>query len=179
MTKVEELINPITEWWDEELIRDVFWPEDVEIILATPVHVNLEDVVAWHYHCKGTFSVRSAYRVQRDHERRTSRRGAPSSSGGSGSNGVQWKLLWKIGCPGKIRHFLWRFAHNSLALRKNLERRGMDLDTRCVMCSRQSEDGAHLFFFKCKYVQRVWETVAGRGLPRRDVCWKGVNQQKR
>ena len=106
LTKVEELINPITEWWDEELIRDVFWPEDVEVILSTPVHISLEDTLAWHFDNKGIFSVRSAYRVQRDHERRSCCRGAASSSGGSRAGSVQWKSLWKMGCPGKIRHFL-------------------------------------------------------------------------
>lgn len=31
----------------------------------------------------------------------------------------------------------------------------MELDTRCVMCRRISEDGGHLFFH-CKYVKPVW-----------------------
>ena len=119
LTKVEELINPITEWWDEELIRDVFWPDDVEVILSTPVHISLEDTLAWHFDNKGIFSVRSAYRVQRDHERRSCCRGAASSSGGSRAGSVQWKSLSKMGCPGKIRHFLWRFTHDTLALRMN------------------------------------------------------------
>jgi hypothetical protein len=54
-------------------------------------------------------------------------------------------------CPRKIKHHLWRFAHNSLALRMELKRRGMELDTRCALCNRLDEDGAHLFF-KCKHV---------------------------
>ena len=37
----------------------------------------------------------------------------------------------------------------------NLRRRGMDIDTRCVICQRFNEDGAHLFF-KCKLMQKVW-----------------------
>jgi len=151
---VDELIDPVTEWWNEELIRDVFWPEDEELILSTPVHVNLEDTLAWHFDSKGMFSVRSAYRVQRDHERRTSSHGGASSSEGNVAGCVQWKVLWKMGCPGKIRHFLWRFARDSLALRKNLQRRGMDIDTRCVMCNAQDENGAHLFF-KCKLAERI------------------------
>jgi len=60
--------------------------------------------------------------------------------------------------PGKIRHFLWCFGHNSLALRRNLERRGMYIDTRGVIYSRITEDGAHLFF-KCKHVKHLWEEV--------------------
>jgi hypothetical protein len=43
-----------------------------------------------------------------------------------------WEGIWKLKYVGKVMHFLWRFAHNYLALR--LERRGMDLDRKCVMC---------------------------------------------
>lgn len=37
----------------------------------------------------------------------------------------------------------------------NLQHRGMKLDTRCVICRRLKEDGAHLFF-KCKTIAHVW-----------------------
>ena len=69
-----------------------------------------------------------------------------------------WKGLWKIKCSGKIKHFLWRMAHNSLALRMGLQRRGMEVDTRCVVCQRMNEDGGHLFF-KCKAVKPVWRDL--------------------
>jgi len=59
---------------------------------------------------------------------------------------LQWKKLWTLKCPGKIKHFMWRFAHNSLALRRVLEYKGMELDIRCVVCSRMMEDGGYLFF---------------------------------
>jgi len=83
MSKVEELINPITEEWDIELIREIFWLQDVETILSIPVLVGLTDVVAWHKDSKGMFSIQSAYRIQCDHERRNSRRGVASSSSGT------------------------------------------------------------------------------------------------
>jgi hypothetical protein len=41
----------------------------------------------------------------------------------------------------------------------NLKRRGMVLDTRCVVCNRLDEDGAHLFL-KCKVMVHVWELLA-------------------
>jgi hypothetical protein len=52
---------------------------------------------------------------------------------------------------GILRHFMWRLAYNSLALRRGLARRGMELDTKCVMCHRLNEDGGHLFL-KCKFL---------------------------
>ena len=48
----------------------------------------------------------------------------------------------------------------------NLKRRGMDIDTRCDVCYRFDEDGAHLFF-KCKITEERWDTL---GLSRkRDI----------
>jgi hypothetical protein len=74
-------------------------------------------VVAYQYDSKGIFSLRSAYKVQREHDMRRSQHGAPSSSNGQlVRDDDMWKGPWKIKCLGKIKHFLWRLAHNSTAL---------------------------------------------------------------
>jgi hypothetical protein len=63
--------------------------------------------------------------------------------------------MWNLKCPGKVKQFLWRFTHNSLAVRRNLSRRGVEIEnTACVML----EDGSHLFL-KCKYVKRLWREL--------------------
>ena len=55
--------------------------------------------------------------------------------------------------------FTWRLAHNSLALRTNLAGRGMVIeDTSCPLCSRNAEDGGHLFI-RCKEVKMVWHAM--------------------
>lgn len=84
--------------------------------------------------------------MQREFEKRRCRDGGQSTSNGTVVERHMWKSLWKLECLGKIRHFLWRFVHNSLAVRMGLERRGLDLDTKCVVCERLNEDGCHLFF---------------------------------
>jgi len=43
LIKVSELINPIKGVWDEQLIRETFWPEDANEILRIPIAENLED----------------------------------------------------------------------------------------------------------------------------------------
>jgi hypothetical protein len=45
-TKVSELIDPLTGTWDVELIRDIFWNEDVQHILSIPIKHNMEDSIA-------------------------------------------------------------------------------------------------------------------------------------
>lgn len=58
----------------------------------------------------------------------------------------------------KLLQFIWRLAHNSLPLRTNIDRRGMDVDTRCPVCWRLDEDGGHLFV-KWKLVERCWRAL--------------------
>jgi hypothetical protein len=65
------------------------------------------------------------------------------------------KKLWKMECPPKVLHFLWRFCHNSHPL---YMRKGIVLDTRCSVCSRYFEDGGHLFF-RCKEVKKMWRAI--------------------
>jgi hypothetical protein len=53
LNKVADLIDPATGKWDEELIRDVFWEEDVQHILSIPLKPGYEDTIAWHNDSKG------------------------------------------------------------------------------------------------------------------------------
>lgn len=61
-------------------------------------------------------------------------------------------------CIPRIKQFLWRFAHNSLPLRMNIARRGVEADTRCPVCSRFDEDGGHCFL-RCKQVKKCWREL--------------------
>jgi hypothetical protein len=49
LTEVAELLDPSTGSWDAHLVRDIFWKEDVEVILALPVHGGREKSLAWHF----------------------------------------------------------------------------------------------------------------------------------
>lgn len=53
---------------------------------------------------------------------------------------------------------MWRLCYNSHPLWINLRRRGMKLDTICVVCNRLDEDGAHLFL-KCKTACKTWDSL--------------------
>jgi len=54
--------------------------------------------------------------------------------------------------------FIWRLAHNNLPVRRNLQRRGVKLDTICPLCNRLDEDSGHLFF-KCKWAKECWRRM--------------------
>ncbi|PNT63273.1 hypothetical protein BRADI_4g13676v3 [Brachypodium distachyon] len=153
-----DLIDPSTGTWDKELVQDILPRDDAEIVLKIPIYKDMEDFAAWHYDSKGIFSVKSAYMVHVYYLRRAEEGSTSDAPGTVGWKEETWKRLWKLKCPPKVHHFLWRFSHNSHPVRRNLERRGMDLDTRCVVCSTLFEDGCHLFF-KCRLVKERWRAL--------------------
>jgi hypothetical protein len=53
---------------------------------------------------------------------------------------------------------VWRLAHNSLFHSVWISRRGVDADTRCLVCWRLDEDGGHCFL-TCKMVKRCWQSL--------------------
>lgn len=100
LSRVADLLCPDTGQWDEELVRELFWTEDVPIILALPTHVEMQDVATWHYDPKGLFSVKSAYRLWCDDQQRCSVN-APgeASSGHTGDGDNVWSGIWKMEGP--------------------------------------------------------------------------------
>lgn len=145
LTKVSELIDPTTNQWDAQLVRQTFTPTDAKTIMSIPICEQYDDFIACHFDSKGMFSVRSAYRVYV--QLRIQQRVQQVGEGLVGHQETVgfWQKLWKIRCPARVHHFLWRFAHNSHPMFCDVERLGIELDTRCVLCHRQSEDGGHLF----------------------------------
>lgn len=73
-------------------------------------------------------------------------------------------ILWSLEVPNKVKHFVWRLAHNSLPLKRKNESRGMEVETRCPMCFRLDEDAGHLFF-KSKFAKEktVWRELLLEG----------------
>ena len=55
----------------------------------------------------------------------------------------EWYRIWKLQIPNIVKMFMWRLAHNSLPVRKNVSRRGVELDTKCPVCQRLDEDCGH------------------------------------
>ena len=105
--------------------------------------------------------MKSSYHVLDDGKTRTHWRQqgtSRSSSGRAGTPEFRWKCIWQLKCPPKIRHFFWRFTHNSLPLRGNIARRGILLNMRCPVCWRLDGDGGHCFL-KCKYIKECWRAL--------------------
>jgi hypothetical protein len=101
---------------------------DVQAILAIPIREDFDDFVAWQFDSKGNFSVKSAYRLyvqDRDGPKATSSRPREES--------LQWEKIWKIVAQPKVKQFIWRLAHNSLATKRNIQKKGVECDTMRVL----------------------------------------------
>jgi hypothetical protein len=157
VTKVVELISPVTGQWDIQLVMDIFSKEDDRVILSTPLRAEFEDFPAWFPDNKGIFTVRPVYKMLAK-EVTSDSQGATVSGVAEGGMEFDWKLLWSQPCASKTKHFLWRLAHGNLPWKLNYARRGMDIDTKCLMCTRLNEDGGHIFLH-CKMVRTVWRML--------------------
>lgn len=146
ITKVEELIDPVTEKWDIPLLEQIFGEEDVQLVRSIPLNTEMDAALGWHFDAKGCFSVKLAYKVHKAYETRQQNKSVVAGTGGSNGGPELWKRMWNLECPLKVKHFLWRMCHNTLALKRILKRRGVKTDTLCTMCSRLDEDGGASIF---------------------------------
>ena len=51
------------------------------MIKSLPIHLDMPDIVGWHYDSKGRFSVKSAYKVHRASENSNKRVAGPGGQG--------------------------------------------------------------------------------------------------
>ena len=151
---VEELIDQSSGEWDEVLIRDIFNPIDVGRILSIPLseHMN-EDFVAWHKTRSYTFSVRSAYYTEWNHQ--NGHRLTRSDGRGTSTINPVWEILWKLQIPSKVKIFMWKALHGIVPVMSILANRHIPVSGQCPICKLDAEDIAHLLF-KCCRAREVW-----------------------
>lgn len=155
ITRVEELINPITGEWDEDLLYAVFWPVDIHRILQIPLSHGREDMVAWQHTKDGVFTVRSAYHAQWGHKLARRFQGfRPNCSAES----KVWGLLWNLELPEKIKIFGWRLLHATVPCRGILANKHVGNESGCQICSAGCEDIKHMVF-TCPRAREVWQKL--------------------
>ena len=99
------------------------------------------DKEGWHFTNNGKFTVKSGYQVERiypDRER------SPVLLGPTVD--VLKAYCWKLRCPPKIKHFLWQLVSGCVAVKKNLQARGIQGDICCARCGADEESINHVFF---------------------------------
>ena len=141
--KVNQLITRDTNRWNEDMVRDVFYPEDTPWILniQLPSH-PCKDLPTWHYKRNGIFSVKSAHKLAYNLHH-----GVRWQAGGSGATDNSrnvWKLIWTTPVPNKVRIFGWRTARHNLATTRNKFRRTLETQSTCTIL-RRKQPPCHCF----------------------------------
>lgn len=94
------------------LLTILFSQQVAEDIKAVPINGSegTKDQLIWSEGKSGGVTVKEAY----NH--------FISKSLGNIPPNLDWKYLWKLKCPQKIKSFLWLFCHNRLSLNESLYR---------------------------------------------------------
>jgi len=101
--KVQHLINSRSNFWNNDLLKELFDPEDVKLISALHLGASTkEDTLGWHFTKSEKYTVKSGY-----HRARLEILEDNSSFIGHEIN-VLKAHGWKVQCPPKLRHFLWQ-----------------------------------------------------------------------
>ncbi|XP_031101990.1 uncharacterized protein LOC116005896 [Ipomoea triloba] len=99
--------------WDLEILHDLFKPEDVPRILATPISLALSDSWRWRRDIRGVYTVKHGYQLLTNQRMDVGQTAAFSA----------WDKLWKLPVSPKVKNFLWRCARNIVPVREVLKQR--------------------------------------------------------
>ncbi|CAN1356356.1 Putative ribonuclease H protein At1g65750 [Linum perenne] len=102
--------------------------------------------VVWPLEGSGVFSVRSLRRTLLEERF-------------EGCHDFPHQIVWAKSVPPKVQGFCWMVWHKKIASIDNLQRRGMTLANRCVLCEKDLESVDHLFIH-CEFAVEVWNRVS-------------------
>lgn len=115
---VSEAINSTSRCWNKTVLHSLVSHEEVEEICVIPIAIeDQNDRFIWYHDPKGTYSVKSGYRVEIEYQQHQA--GDWPSSFFLVPEHV-WKFMWTLPIPPKCRHFWWRACNNLLASKANL-----------------------------------------------------------
>lgn len=110
------------------------------------------DHLVWHFIKQEVYSVKSGYFMAKE---RAFRREVASPSSSSLLGKTEWKAIWSLKVPAKIRFFIWRCCRGGVATRVNLAKRLGSFDDQCQICLTAPESIEHALFF-CPKAIMVW-----------------------
>ncbi|KAM6545103.1 hypothetical protein CsatB_025839 [Cannabis sativa] len=148
---VNSLFEVNTRKWDEDIVKDLFSPQDAAIILGIPLHHSIvNDSWYWLAEKNGFYSVRSAYNSLQQLKHHSD---SPEASS-------FWKFLWSLKVPLKAKDLVWRAASNCLASKRNLCIKKVLVDSSCPFCGVFAETEWHVLV-SCHF---AWSCFGYAGL---------------
>ena len=107
---MEELIDRRNSRWNQDMLERIFTVEEIEAIKSIPIsQTNQPDVQIWRCTNIGTFSVKSAYHLEKEMEMKGNLEGS-----GKTKESILWKTMWKLVIPNAAKNFFWKAWHNLL-----------------------------------------------------------------
>lgn len=155
--KVAALIDHSTGWWNHALIESIFSQSEAESICGIPLSLGRQqDRLVWAASKQGTFSVRSAYYLEKS--RREQEQGESLNQGDAKN---LWKLVWSLKVPSMLKNFMWKVGMNLLPTKDNLFRQHIAQDPLCPICNLEPESVEHILW-SCRSSQAVWQESTRR-----------------
>ncbi|XP_057426402.1 uncharacterized protein LOC130719814 [Lotus japonicus] len=114
-------------------------------LVTVPPHLNPNSVDAWIWEgsSSGGYSVREGYDWLSNKHRTL-------------ILGDDWRWVWKLPVPGKIRVVVWSCHHNALPLDANRFRFHIATSAACTRCSANLEDSIHALR-ECPHSRELWD----------------------
>ena len=132
---VSSLVDVERRGWDVEKVKNMFFPNEAELILSIPISARLpEDSLIRAWTLNGRLSVKSAYKVA---QKMLKTEGSRGEEGGCSDGSVMrdiWRIAWNLKCPNKIKHMFWRACKNILPTKLRLKARGIGKEGGCDLC---------------------------------------------
>ncbi|XP_019101890.1 PREDICTED: uncharacterized protein LOC109133328 [Camelina sativa] len=125
--KVSDLIHHHSNGWDRDRLEDLFYPPDIDRILAIKLVLDEEDFWCWEPNKSGDYSVKSGYDLALSINKGQL---IEEASLQPSLNPLKEKI-WSINTEPKIKTFLWKALSGALPVAERLISRGMKIDRRC------------------------------------------------
>lgn len=118
--------------WDVDLIKDIFTERDAQLILSLPLSSTDADGWFWKWNMLGQYTIKSAYDAIRE-----------AKQDANVDDRIQWKRVWNLNIPLKVKHFIWRAMKNVLLTKDQLLSKRVAVLDKCPVCNMEMETVYH------------------------------------
>lgn len=115
-----------------------------------------EDKLVWSGSTSGSFTVRSAYFLEKSYRTR-----ATGECSRAEANRDFWKSIWSLQVQPAVKHFVWKVCNNLLPTKENLFIKNIVSDPFCPLCQMEEESAGHISW-SCPSVMGVWQECSHR-----------------
>ncbi|XP_056688734.1 uncharacterized protein [Spinacia oleracea] len=162
--QVYELINFDEGGWDVAKVEATFNGDDCRAMLDIPIsNFWPQDRRYWWSASDGVYTVRTGYWLGRLGQTR-----AWEMYYGEREREL-WRVVWQLGEPPKLCHFIWRACKGSLGVMDVLCKRHIRDNSQCPVCGAMEETLMHAVF-ECKYASTIWSHSEFFGLLAEAPC---------